>query len=88
VPQGNARLLFSTAPRQPIAPRRMLQLVYAGPPIVKTPAERVLRIIRERCPELSDQDLALVLRPPALPPPQQSKVKAKRRARRDRLTDG
>ena len=65
MPQGRARLILSTAPRRPITPRRLLRITDQRA-IIETPAERVLRIVRERCPDL---DLSLVLKPAALPPP-------------------
>jgi hypothetical protein len=58
------------APHRPIKPRRLLQLVYSGPPIIKTAAE-VLAIIRQRTADiLTEAELALVIRPLALPPPE------------------
>jgi hypothetical protein len=77
------RFLISTAPRRPIAPRRLLRLAYSGPPIVKSPAE-VLAIIRQRTADiLTDAEIALVVRLPALegPKPQPATKPKRRRSR-------
>jgi hypothetical protein len=73
LPQGKVRIIYSTAPRRPITPRRLLRITDQRA-IIETPAERVLRIVRERCPDL---DLSLILKLPVLPPPPKPAVKPK-----------
>jgi hypothetical protein len=51
-------------PHRPITPRRLLRLVYDRAP--ETPVERTVRIVRERCPELSDADLEIAFTPKRL----------------------
>jgi hypothetical protein len=61
----------------------LLRLVYSGPPIVKTPAE-VLAIIRQRTADiLTDDEMAMVIRLPAVefkPATPKPKTKVKRKA--------
>jgi hypothetical protein len=59
-------------------------LVYDRPP--ETPVERTVRIVRERCPELSDADLAAAFTPKRLtveakPKTKPAPTKRKRRRR-------
>jgi hypothetical protein len=69
LPQGRVRFLVTGAPHRPITLRRLLRLVYSGPPIVKSPAE-VLAIIRTRCADiLTDDELATVIKLPAIAGP-------------------
>lgn len=68
MPQGFAKLVFSTAPKRPVPSRRLLRLVGPQPLQItgslETPAERVervLKVIRERCAGyLSADDLEIV----------------------------
>jgi hypothetical protein len=47
----------------------LLRLAYSGPPIVKT-ADEVLAIIKQRTADvLTEAELSLVIKLPALPPP-------------------
>ena len=78
MPQGKVRFIISTAPHRPIKPRRLLRITDERA-ITETPAERTLRIVKERCPDL---DLSLVLKPAALPPPQTPRQTISRHARR------
>lgn len=80
IPQGRVIFHVSTAPHRPITPRRLLRLVYTGPPIIKTAAE-IIAIVRERTADiLTEAELALVIRLPALPAPEP--IKAKTRSKR------
>lgn len=74
IPQGKCRIIYSTAPRRPITPRRLLRLTDQRS-IIETPTERVLRIVKERCPDL---DLTLILKPLALSAPKPQPVKKAR----------
>ena len=47
IPQGKCRIIYSTAPRRPITPRRLLRLTDQRL-IIETPTERVLRIVSRR----------------------------------------
>jgi hypothetical protein len=86
LPQGRVKFIISGAPHRPVTPRRLLRLVYDRPP--ETPLERTVRIVRERCPELSDADLAAAFTPkrltvetkPKAKPSPTSKLKRRRRS--------
>ena len=81
MPQGKVRILVSTAPHRPITPRRLLRLAYSGPPIVKSPAD-VLAIIRQRTADiLTADELALVIKVPAIEGPKPAKLAAKAAAK-------
>lgn len=90
MPQGKVRFIVTTAPKRPIRPKPRLRLVYSGPPIVSS-ADDVLAIIRARCTDvLTDAELALIVRVPAIEGPKPAKPagsrkppakKAKRRAK-------
>lgn len=63
-------------PHKEITPKPRLRLAYSGPPIVKTPAD-VLAIIRARCADiLTDAEIALVIKVPAIEGPAKPKAKA------------
>jgi hypothetical protein len=82
LPQGRVRFLVSTAPHRPITPRRQLRLACSGPAIVKTAAD-VLAIIRRRTADiLTEAELSLVIKLPALPPPPTVQPKATPAARK------
>ena len=81
MPQGFAKLVFSTAPKRPVKPRPRLLLAYSGPKLVKSPAE-IIAIIRARCADvLTEAEIALVIKLPALPAPAKPTAKPKRRRR-------
>jgi len=74
-PQGKISFIIRGAPHRPITPRRLLRLAYSGPPIIKTPAD-ILAIIRQRTADvLTADELALVIKLPALPAPEAKSVK-------------
>ena len=68
-PSRPRQFIISGAPHRPITPSRLLRLAYSGPPIIKSPAD-VLAIIKQRTADiLSDAELALVVRVPAIEGP-------------------
>jgi len=80
LPQGHCYIAIRSAPKRPVTPRRLLRLAYSGPPLVKTPAD-VMAIIRARCADvLTEAELALVLKLPALEGPAKVKVQPKAKA--------
>ena len=50
MPQGKAKLVFSTAPKRPVKPRPQLRLAYFGPPIEidRAALEREIAEVEER----------------------------------------
>jgi hypothetical protein len=88
VPQGRVRFIVSTAPHRPITPRRLLRLAYSGPAIVKSPAD-VLAIIRQRTADiLTDAEIALVIKLPAIEGPKAKPVKKASKSKRARPRTG
>ena len=61
---GTKRTYATTGHLPAKTPRRLLRLAYDRPP--ETPTEKVLRIVRERCPELSAAYFALAFAPKLL----------------------
>jgi hypothetical protein len=66
IPQGRTRIVVTTAPKRPVAERRLLRFAYYGQPVaIDTAVARAARIldrIHNRCPELTRADLLLVVR--------------------------
>jgi hypothetical protein len=74
VPQGRVTFLITGAPKRPVTPKPRLRLAYSGPPLVRTSAD-VLAIIRARCADiLTDAEIAMVIRLPAIEGPPQPKT--------------
>jgi hypothetical protein len=92
MPQGSIKFIIRGAPHHPIAPKPRLRLAYSGAPIVRTPAD-VLAIIRRRTADiLTDAEIAIVIRLPAIEgPPKPTPAKRQKKARpraRKRGKDG
>ena len=82
MPQGKVRFIVSTAPKRPIKPKPRLRLAYSGPPIVKTAAE-IIAIIRQRTADvLTEAELSLVVKLPAIEGPKKPAPKTRARPRR------